>query len=851
MIGEWLAREGWIILNWWFLVTLAGAAVFPMCTRLLKGLPDRGYTLARAAGLLIVGFTFWLLAILGFLQNTTGAMLLSWVIVFAISLFIYFKRDDDDDSRINWREWWREHRGAIIVAEVLFIVMMVVWAGYRAHQHEITSTEKPMELAFVSSIMRSDAYPPNDPWMAGYAISYYYFGYVIAASLSMLSGVSSTVGFNMLIALTFALVGLTTYGVVYNLVRSRAKKPQTEDAPKPSTRLAVVIALCGTVFVTLMGNWQVPLIEIPYQAGAPTEYLSLFNSNERQTQIAQPADGLEQWSGWWWFRSARVLNDIRFDGNRSEVIDEFPAFSYILADNHPHVLSLPFAALGLGLALNALLLGRSLSKTHIIFYGICLGGLIFFNTWDTPVYIGMVIAADGLRRFMRNGGGGVSRGDVFATLTVGASITVLGLILYFPFLFSFRSQLSGILPNIEVPTMFSQFFVMFAPFILILSFFLAVEAWRAGKRINWGMGFKIGFGFLVLLIATMLIFVVLAAISPPIQNMVIGFVESNGGAGVVVPQLLIKRLTHGITALVLTLGVVFVVARLLPRGGEINGEDGQARQLITYPHATGFALLLVGFGLALTLIPEFIYLRDQFGARMNTVFKFYYQAWLLWGVASAYAVYTLLVDAELPRPSLAVRGVFATFALVGVTGGLLFIIFAVQTRGFIETGRTSDWYEPQPLTIDGAPSFAGLIGNDDMQALACLSALEPRDDAIVAEAVGGSYNGRFGRVGILTGLPVLLNWPNHEQQWRGSTYSVIAGTRESDIQRLYGDPTWTTARSVITRYGIDYIFFGSTEISVFGGSADVKFRDNLEVVCEFGNTRVYRVDEQAIAAQGQ
>ncbi len=52
VVFEWLAREGWMIANWWLLVTLAGAAVLPLCTRLLGALPDRGYTLARAVGLL-------------------------------------------------------------------------------------------------------------------------------------------------------------------------------------------------------------------------------------------------------------------------------------------------------------------------------------------------------------------------------------------------------------------------------------------------------------------------------------------------------------------------------------------------------------------------------------------------------------------------------------------------------------------------------------------------------------------------------------------------------------------------------------------------------------------------------
>ena len=58
LLLDWLSREGHIVFSWWLWISLAGAAAFPLCLGLLRGLPDKGYTLARALGLLLATFIF-------------------------------------------------------------------------------------------------------------------------------------------------------------------------------------------------------------------------------------------------------------------------------------------------------------------------------------------------------------------------------------------------------------------------------------------------------------------------------------------------------------------------------------------------------------------------------------------------------------------------------------------------------------------------------------------------------------------------------------------------------------------------------------------------------------------------
>jgi YYY domain-containing protein len=886
VVFDWLAREGWIVVSWWLLVTLAGVAAFPLCTRLLSGLPDRGYTLARAIGLLLVGWVFWILGSLGFLPNSTGSILLSWLVVLVVALALHFGARE----RFDWRGWWRENRSVVIVGEVLFAVLLLGWVLVRAQQNNLISTEKPMDLMFISSIMRSPTFPPLDGWMSGYSISYYYFGYFIAAMLSTMSGIASTVGFNMLISLLFALTGLTAFGVAYNLVRSRAiydpsgAVKKKHDAPDfvddsevlPSRIPALLAGILAMVMVVLMGNFQVALVEIPYQSHTASEgYLQFTGTQERdvyperkQARIAgipddqpvtlgPPKTDPSQWGSWWWFRASRVLNDFNLDGTvaqDAQPIDEFPQFSFLLADKHPHVMALPFVMLSLGLALNLLLTKRQPNRAEIVFYGLCVGALVFFNTWDVLTGVLAMLGADAVRRLLR-GQGRLSSRDWIGMIQFALTLGVLTLIFYLPFLISFRSQACGILPNVIQPTFFPQYIIMFGPFILIIAFFLVNEAWRAGTRMNWKFGAQAAVLLLIGLVFVLLALMLAAMMIPDINAAVMQFTAPYGGLNGALPAVLKRRLETLPTTIVLVVGGILIIGRLFPRRSSAHnlasldaGDDQDDtmsrddRMVVTYPAATGFALVLVGIGLLLSLVPEFFYLRDNFGSRINTIFKFYYQTWLVFSIASAYGVYTILADSRLARRGPIFQAAFGIVAVIAVGAGLLYPLFGIPERTLIETGRLTN-PEPSALTLDGGPT---LTAGTDYASIMCWRDQLGDKRAVVAEAIGGPYNANFGRVAGLTGNPVVLGWENHERQWRGSTYDAAAGTRSQDIQQLYTDLRWDFVVPILQKYHIDYVFYGSSERGTYSSAGEDKFRENLEPVCEKQGSVFYRVTDAAL-----
>jgi YYY domain-containing protein len=850
VIGEWLAREGIFLAQWWVLTAVAGLTVLPLLWRLLPGLADRGALLMRAAGLLLIGFVFWLLGNFGFLANEPGGVVMAWLIVLGISVAVFLTRRESFDMRA----WWRDNRAAFVVGELLFVALLVGWAIIRAHNPDTYTTEKPMDLMFISAIMRSESFPPNDAWMAGYAISYYYFGYTIAAMLGMMSDLSSTITYSMMIVLLVALTAQCAFGVAYNLVRTNVPRvlfagavdrfQRTTRSVLPSPLPAIATGLLAAFFVVLMGNFQTPLIEIPYQTRTASEaYLAFWDTPERNVypeREAARAQGVadtepvtlqaresNDWGYWWFFRASRVIQDRDFNGAAISIqpIDEFPMFSFLLADSHPHVMVLPFVLFALALAFNVLRSNDAPDRMQIVFYALCLGGLIFFNTWDGPIYMAILVMAEIVRRLRSAADWKLTRADLIDVGIFTVAIVGLAVLFYLPFLIGFRSQAGGFLPNWEFPTLFRQYFIVFGPFVLLLAPFIAVEAWRARGTLNLRLGVLTALGVLGGLIVLMALLTLVGAL-----------------AGIVPPQaeigtIITRRLTHIVLTVVLLVGIALVIARLFPR----KPADGAPLQAFPVSLSTSFALILIAAGLGLTLVPDYIYLRDNFGLRINTVFKFYYAAWVVFSIAAAYGVYSVISDAQERAPA-ALRAAMGALVLIVITLGSVYPIFGINYRALQESGRQVAAEMQAPLSLDGGPRFITADpSGSDYASIMCLGNRVIGDDVIAVEAVEGTYNPNVGRVAALTGIPVLFNWPGHQSQWRGPTFPQVVGGKQIDIQTLYTTENWNIASEILTRYGIDYVFFGTTERNMYSPAAETKFRQQLTPVCEAGDSRFYAV----------
>lgn len=862
MFFDWLSREGGALLSWWALSLAAAIAVLPLFYRFLGNLPGRGYALARAGGLLLVGFVFWLLNNLGLLRNDGGSVAFAWLVVFGAGLIAYFTLPD----REPFGRWLRENRGYLLATEAVFVALFVGWAAVRALNPDLTATEKPMEMAFLSASRRSAQFPPADPWFSGYAISYYHFGYILMATMANLSGVTNGVAFNLAIALLFALTGTGAFGLVTEMIRARGGRDGQ----------AMAAGLLTAVMIVIMGNLGTVLVELPYQTQtASADYLRFMNLDERDGygNTACPPSGSSdpaQWCFWWWFRYSRVVRDADLTGNPIGIqpITEFPNFSFVLADMHPHVLALPFTVLMAALGLNLVLGRRRLRFWEFALYAVFGGGMVFLNSWDA-VYLAFLIGAEALRRLVTNGTGKLSMEDLVWIGAFGLGLFALTALFYLPFFAGFRSQAGGILPNLIWTTQFQQFFLMFGPFLVIIAAFLWAEVRRGRGRINWAFALQVGIGGAAFLAIALLALGVLNWLRADVRYAVFQVVDESGGFLAVLPGILARRaqgiLTHG------TLGafILVILARLFAREPRTpSGLPAVTRHIITYAPVNGFALLLIGAGAVLALVPDFAYLRDGFSVRINTIFKLWYQAWVFFSLASGYALWSILAErrpeslseAESPAPErpdyglpVVLRPVIGLIAFALIGAGLVYPAFAITSRAFREGGHleAANFNRPAPtMTLDGGPSMA--MGADDYAAIQCLARTATSDRDVVAEATRArlAYRGDYGRVSALTGIPTLLGWDNHQGQWRGETFGSLnvltytedgvqkSETRADAIAKLYNSLDLREAAGVIQRYGITYIYVGPTEQREFNAEGLAKFSP-ITPVCESGTVRVY------------
>ncbi len=780
---------------WWAVTLVLGWLAFPLLFVALPRLRDRGYGLARVLGLLLVAYLTWLAASLQILPNTRGTIVWMVLLLALVGGGVgWFKRDE-------LRRFLRCHYRLLLLTEGLFALLYVAWVGVRfLHPdlwHTVVGGEKPMDLAYLNAVIKSTWFPPYNPWFSGSYINYYYFGFVIVGTLIKLIGTVPAIAYNLVLPLLFALTGVGAFSVAYNLFGGYRR----------GARLAGVMAL---VFTVVLGNLGVvrlvrtALIALggelfPSTIPGFAETVAMFRGLWQV--IAHGATLPLRPESWYW-NPTRII-----PAAPGEVgpITEFPAFTFLYGDLHAHMIALPLTLLALALVVY----WARASRPHwlsLLIGGLAIGALRPTNTWDYPTYLALGLAGLAL------GAWGLAKGQAAFHATRLKS-------------FAWRALL---LIGLTV--------LLYLPYIQHYAVgYASLELWH-GSRTPVGISLWI-YGILLFPLLTRLL------------------IEARR------LQVCNTRYAIGRCSLfVVTLSISLFIGLLM-------FFLGYKVALVTVPVALLAALLIfvpgmpasrrllwfmVGTGMALCLAVEIVVLKGDIG-RMNTVFKFYLQVWVILSIAAGASlawVYEHSRRCWRPRGRRLWWGVMAVL----LCGGALFLPFGIRARATDrispQVGLTLDGmaFMEQAVVWDGDPARGG----QDIPLAGDYAAIRWMQDNIqgspvILEGLGHREYLWGNRISIYTGLPAVVGWRWHQVQQRTVLPAVMVDWRRDDVRECYDTTDASRAQEILALYDVRYIYVGGYERAYYDPAGLAKFDEMaaqglLRVVYDAQGVRIYLVD---------
>ncbi|HEU5229081.1 MAG TPA: DUF2298 domain-containing protein [Ktedonobacteraceae bacterium] len=787
------------LIQMWALVELLGLACLPLTVTVFHNMPDRGWAFSKVLAIALLAFCVWLPLMAWHALPFSQLYILGTVLILlAFSLIGWIR------TRQALIKVVRLNIGYIVASELVFLGMVFLLGWVRSFGPDIRSYEMFMDEGFIASIMRSPHLPPNDMWFAGYSINYYYYAHFTIAVLAKLLGQSPSIAFNTGICMFFGLTAVNLFGVTCNIVawaRHLRKRVARDEGIEPA----------DSVHPPLLGA-------IPY--GLLTMMMGLVLGNLAATQQwwlnhggAAPYD---------WFAPSRVID---------KTINEFPAFSFLLSCFHAHVLALAFTILAIALAFNLLLEqgGQGLNVFgrgwHLPFTLGCtalvLGGLFTMNGWDFPTYVGLAIICIGLQQWLAY----QSRFRLALLLDIfvaSVSLVALSFLLYLPFYLNFTSpsQGIGIVGAADRSPLGSEILIYGLFAFIFLSLLLASASKRplfGGQLSQQGNRFRIRADITSLILLAIVVFISLVFLP--------------------------NSTTFLLAASTALLAVVLMFYNI--------GDRSQA-----------FILLLGAIAFGLVAVCEVFFLKDVFAGnfpRMNTVFKFYFQAWALLSIASGAGLFFIFESFRpaLSAPSLerwlqrGVEGLWSVGLLILLLASMVYPLLATPARYARPDATAQGSHLQRSNSLDGLlylqncrPPDCAYDSSGDYAAIRWLNANVQGDPGII-EAVGDDYT-NYGRISAFTGLSAPMGWVGHEYQWRVNWLNqgnngVEFERRSADVETIYTATQPNLVLTIMSHYHAQYLYVGPLEYAKYTSANLHRFSAFMQVVYNVGGVTIYKV----------
>jgi len=850
---------------WWLAITTIGLVTWPILFVIFPTLGDRGYGFAKSAGLLLVGWVAWFASSLKLQLWSQGGIALTILLIAGLSASLAWQHQGAIRSYL--RAYWRRLVWIEVLTTTLFLFFIVIRLTNPDMWHFPMGGERPMDFAYFNATLRSTVFPAYDPWYAGGYINYYYVGFVLVGSPVLLLKILPSIAYNLAIPTLFALTGIGAFSIAFNIVDHWRVNHSREDENKhvlsrrmgnpwlaglAALMLAVFLGNLDTIRVlghglASLNGYQRPQGIESYLVQRYTEENGLPPDDATRFELAQRAESRRLddriayeihnsvdlvtslvigtgkalsgqtipvgYNRWYWGPTRILAETPGIGGN---AITEVPYFTFLFGDLHAHMINMPYMLLALLFVFNEVVLAQQdRRRPFIVFLALLLGGLTIglmraVNTWDWPT-------------FMLFGVVGITYAWWLRWRRMNRS-ALMHLFLY----------VGGFL---------GLAFLTVLPYnTWYASIYNSVDVWHGGKTPLWA--YLDIHGLFLFLIVSLLIWETgrwLRAVK----------VRALHGRG---HWLILAALVTGFTFLLSLVAamadyqVALIVLPLVLWIAALFFRPGQAP-------AMQFVLVLIGFGLSLTLGVEVIVIAGDIG-RQNTVFKFYIETWLLFSVAGGVIFAWLAQHAE--RWSNQLRTLWF--------GPLLLLVSIVAMFPLMATpARSLDRLAPEtPLTLNGLDymqhaelqlfdTLAVVPLEHDYQIIRWLQEnVEGTPVILEGRSVAASEYHYNGRIAINTGLPSVLGWRFHQVQQRTlDPLPRLVDQRELNVKFFYNTDDIPAAIQILRNYEVRYIVVGDMEISQTSQAGLEKFDQMTALgfitpVFEVEAARLYEVNQAAL-----
>ncbi len=318
----------WAMIYWLLIIDLSTLYILPILFVACKNLPDKGIGIFRVVGLSIFSFIMWILGSVFNIEYSQINLILILLFLYFISFFIF------KISTYSINDFYQEIlQKGLLKIECVYFGVFLLFAIFKSFSPEIVFGEKTMDLGFLNYFTRLKSLPPSDPWSVDNQLSYYFFGYFIFGLIHKLSSFQTAIGFNLSIATIAGILTTSLISLIFYL--------------KKSLKMSILFSLA----IVLLTNLE--------------KFYMYFFDSRKNWQL-----GFDLF-----WKTSRVHEYF------SNSITEYPFWSLIFSDLHPHMMAMP---LFVCVMFFIIYLYKENSLTPI-FYIImsCITTVLFMtNTWD-------------------------------------------------------------------------------------------------------------------------------------------------------------------------------------------------------------------------------------------------------------------------------------------------------------------------------------------------------------------------------------------------------------------------------------------------------------------------------------